>query len=272
VTEFVETKQGSRVHVVAVGRGPAVLAIHGLGGGSYFFEGCAERLTDVCRVHCVDLPGSGGSVSGVPPTLDTWAADFADVLAHVGSPAVVVGHSLGTIVALAIWRRAPELVRAMAFVGGLPQPRAMIRERLRARAETVRRQGLAELGVQVAPGVFSGATIARAPETVAFFARLFDAQTPESYLRCLEILVGADESATVPTVTVPCIAISGADDQYAPPADVAAFVAGLPAGTAHVVLPDVGHLPFFEAPDEFAGTLGKWIARTDRPHHEATQS
>jgi pimeloyl-ACP methyl ester carboxylesterase len=65
----------------------------------------------------------------------------------------------------------------------------------------------------------------------------------------------------VPTVSVPCIAISGADDQYAPPADVAAFVASMPIQTPHVVMPGVGHLPFFEAPAEFAAVLGDWIAR-----------
>lgn len=257
---FVETRQGSRVRVVTQGAGPAVLAIHGLGGGSYFFEGTAARLASTCRMIAVDLPGTGGSTTTSPFSIASWIDDLADVLRHIGAPAVVVGHSLGTILSLELWARCPELVRAMAFIGGLPRPRPPVRERLAARARMVEeRGGLAGLGVDVAIGNLSAATIARSPETTAFFARLFDMQPTASYLACLELLLGADATRVVPHVTAPCVAISGADDRYAPPADVAAFVAALPAPTRHIVIPDVAHLPFFEAPERFADELGRWL-------------
>jgi pimeloyl-ACP methyl ester carboxylesterase len=87
---------------------------------------------------------------------------------------------------------------------------------------------------------------------VGLFERLFDTQDAADYVRSLELLLAADASDVVPMVTVPCASISGSDDQYAPPASVAAFLAALPAAPAAVVLPGVGHMPFFEAPVEFA--------------------
>lgn len=256
-TNLIPTRGGSIVRVVTEGDGAPVLAIHGLGGGSYFFEGCARRLAERYQVAAVDLPGTGASTTSVVPSMSVWVADLADVIeARCGQPCVIVGHSLGTIVALELWRARPELVRAMVFVGGLPKPRPVVCERLRARAEAIRRDGMAGWGLQVASGVFAAASRARLPETVALFARLFDAQPVESYLRCLEILIGADVSDVPKSVAVPCASISGQDDQYAPPDDVTLFVRELPAGTPQLLMPDVGHLPFFEAPDAFAVALG----------------
>jgi pimeloyl-ACP methyl ester carboxylesterase len=204
----------------------------------------------------VDLPGTGGSTASVPLSTRAWASDLADVIEKVfGEPAVIVGHSLGTILALELWRARADLVRAMVFVGGLPAPRLPIRDRLRSRAEAIAARGMAGWGAQVAAGVFSVETMARSPETVALFARLFEAQSAQSYLSCLDVLVGADASDVAPTVSVPCASISGTEDQYAPPDDVTAFVSRLPPGTPQLLLPDVGHLPFLEAPDAFAEAL-----------------
>ena len=44
------------MNVEDTGTGPAVLALHGLGGGAYFFRGLAERLQPGYRVVSVDLP------------------------------------------------------------------------------------------------------------------------------------------------------------------------------------------------------------------------
>ena len=57
------------------GTGPAVLALHGLGGGAYFFRGLAERLQPEYRVVSVDLPATPSDFS-----MDTWVADLG---AHV---------------------------------------------------------------------------------------------------------------------------------------------------------------------------------------------
>ena len=52
-------------------------------------------------------------------------------------------------------------------------------------------------------------TFQRRPEAVGAFERLFESQTVDTYTRCCEILIGANAEAIVPTVTVPCAAITG---------------------------------------------------------------
>jgi 3-oxoadipate enol-lactonase len=254
---FFASPAGAPMYVEDRGDGPPVLTLHGLGGGAWFFSGLAERLSPRYRVLSLDLPGTGRSAAGAAGfSVASWITDLGELLsARVAGPVVLVGHSLGTILALEAWDAWPERIRALVFVGGLPEPRPLIRERLSQRAEAVAAEGLAGWGPKAASANFARATLDHQPEVVAMFERLFETQDAASYVRCCGILLSASATAVVPTVTVPCLAISGAEDQYAPPELVKDFVRALPEPCRHEVMPDCGHLPFLEAPAAFGRLL-----------------
>ena len=261
VVERFRTRRGAVLHLETTGEGPAVLALHGVGGGTFFFQGLAERLSPWYQVTALDLPGTGRSTSASPVEFQDWIDDIGEVLTrHIARPVVIVGHSLGTILALETWRARPDWIRGLVFVGGLPTPRPVVRERLAARIASMAVEGIDGWGARVSPGVFGPRAYRDAPEVVGLFERLFDAQDAAGYMRSLELLLAADASDVVPTVTIPCASISGSDDQYASPDAVAAFLAALPATPASVVLPGVGHMPFFEAPVEFARVVRGFLA------------
>jgi 3-oxoadipate enol-lactonase len=238
-----------------------VLAIHGLGGGAWFFSGFARRAAAHCRVIAVDLPGTGRSAGAGRVEPDAWVEQLGSIVAdRTSEPAVILGHSMGTILGLKAWQAWPERIRALVFVGGLPQARPLIRERLRERAEAVRRRGLDGLGPTAAAANFSPDTLARRPEIAALFERMFELQDPETYVRCCEILLSISAAGVPPTVSVPCLAVTGADDQYAPPDLVSAFSGELRGRHEEVVLPGCGHLPFLERPREFAAAVTSFVA------------
>jgi 3-oxoadipate enol-lactonase len=261
---------GREIFFEDTGAGRPVLALHGVGGGAYFFRGLADRLALQFRIVAIDLPGTGRSVprdsspalDAASLSMDGWVSDLgAFVDLQIGAPVIIVGHSLGTIVSLKCWEAWPASIAGLVFVGGLPEARPMIRERLTARLITVAEQGVRELGPTVSPGNFSSASIRSRPEVVGLFERTFEQQVPAAYSRSIEILLQSSATAIVPTVTVPVCSISGADDQYAPPDAVRAFLAELPSPPRRVVvLPDVGHLPFFEAPEAFAKEVGECLS------------
>lgn len=114
---------GGRLHVLERGAGPALLLVHGLAGQmGHFNYGVVERLAGRFRVVVVDRPGSGYSVraAGVSAALDTQADALLAVMdaLQLGRP-VVVGHSLGGALALALAQRHPDRVAGLALVAPL---------------------------------------------------------------------------------------------------------------------------------------------------------
>jgi len=248
------------VYVDDAGSGPPIVAIHGLGGGAYFFGGLARRLEDEFRVISIDLPGTGRSPATVY-SMESWVADLGRVVAErVKTPVVLLGHSMGTIIALHAWAAWPEHIRGLVFVGGLPRVRPFIHDRLSKRIEAL--TGVRELtgwGRQVSPGVFSQRMLHEHPEVVASFERLFEVNSVDTYIRCCRILLGANAEAIVPNVRIRSLAITGEDDQYAPPADVVAFARSIPSQPAVETFPNCGHLPFLEVPDRFATVVRAFL-------------
>lgn len=279
VTEgLFRAQSGSRLHFQQGGPigqragASAVLALAGIGGGAFFFAPLFPLLTARHRLVAVDLPGTGRSLSGdVAFSLASWVGDLGDFVARaIESPVVIVGHSLGTILALHAAHAWPGLVHGIIFVGGLPVVRPEIRARLTARVQAVqasieRGPGLRGWGPQVSPGVFSPATFRERPAIVTAFEERFEQQDAVAYLQSIRILLEADATDLIPAVRVPCLAVTGAEDSYAPPDLVRAFAARMPVETRVEVLPGCGHLPFLEAPERFASIIDRFLADTAGP-------
>ena len=88
------------------GAGPDVVWIHGLGEWSVTFDPITHALPGFTHV-LPDLPGYGRSPrTDAPTTLEQLAAHLADWLAP-RPPAILVGHSLGGVVATFIAERIP---------------------------------------------------------------------------------------------------------------------------------------------------------------------
>lgn len=110
---------------VADGAGPTLLWLHGLGEGVDTFAAVAARLAAHRQVF-VELPGHGAARAleadqhaawSAPPSIDQTADLLAAWLAP-WPPVVVVGHSLGGVIALALAERAPDRVRAVIDLDG----------------------------------------------------------------------------------------------------------------------------------------------------------
>jgi len=117
---------GARLHVVERGQGPAVLLVHGLSGqlGNFSF-GMIEPLARDFRVVAVDRPGAGYSTRapGADAGLPAQAAALAALIDQLGlDRPLVVGHSLGGAVALALAIGHPERVGGLALVAPLTHP------------------------------------------------------------------------------------------------------------------------------------------------------
>src|SRR5205085_9563836 len=105
------------------GRGPTIVLVHGLGSRSSHWLATARRLARNHRVVLVDLPGHGASAMPEPLTLERATNSLDLALAALGrEPVVLVGHSVGGLVATAEAIAHPDRVRGLVLVETALQP------------------------------------------------------------------------------------------------------------------------------------------------------
>ena len=117
---------GERIHYVDTGgSAPAVVMIHGLGGNLLHFDyALAGRLASDFRLILVDRPGSGYSTraAGADASLTAQAAAIAKLIRALGlRRPLVVGHSLGGAISLALALDHPDCVGGLALIAPLTQ-------------------------------------------------------------------------------------------------------------------------------------------------------
>lgn len=119
-----------RFHYVEEGKGPPLVMIHGLMGSSrnltYALSG---RLREHFRVITLDRPGSGYSTrqAGTAADLPAQARQIAGFIKALGlERPLVVGHSLGGAIALALALDHPHAVSGLVLVAPLTHPQRLL--------------------------------------------------------------------------------------------------------------------------------------------------
>lgn len=105
------------------GAGRPLVALHGITASSMSFVGIAEKLAGRRPLLALDLRGRGDSDKPTGPYgFAQHAQDVIAALRELGSrPVVLVGHSMGAYVAIAVAAAEPRLVAGLLLLdGGLP--------------------------------------------------------------------------------------------------------------------------------------------------------
>ncbi len=237
---------------------PVLLCLPGLGGGAYFFEPLGPLLADVCRTVTIDP---------LAPFAFDPAADLVVTRARrqraadPDSRVCLLGHSMGTILALEAIRRSPaDLFDALIIVGGLPEPLPESRTRIRARADAIRQRGIIGMGAEVVSANFSIRSQRDRTALCAWFIDRFERQHPTTYADTADALASWHARDLPSLDSMSCLAITGEEDRYAPPDAILAFARTLPPDTRVEIMPDCGHLPFLEDPPAFAAHVTAFLA------------
>jgi pimeloyl-ACP methyl ester carboxylesterase len=110
---------GYRLHVTDSGQGgPAVVMIPGAGDSSYSWAYVRDEVSRFSRVISYDRAGLGSSDPGPAKDMDSIIGELHTLLQKVGVPGpyVLMGHSLGGLIARRYALRHPEQVAGMVFV------------------------------------------------------------------------------------------------------------------------------------------------------------
>ncbi|WP_042386671.1 alpha/beta fold hydrolase [Streptacidiphilus melanogenes] len=268
---FFASQDGSLAYRDVGPRDGAVLVLlHSGFVDSTQFDNLVPRLVELgCRVVAPDARGHGRSDNASRPFRQT--DDLADLLRHLGLRQVVlVGVSMGAMIAVDTALEHPELVRALVISG-------------RGIGDTDRTDPwAAEVGTAMWGALASGDLdgwldgflkwIPGPDRSLADIDPELVGQVREMGLRTMlkhtadepdhSVPVG-DVETRVKDLTLPILAVDGAADVPGHLATVTALLDAVPNGR-RVLLDGVGHYTSMEAPAEFTRVLDAFVRELDQ--------
>lgn len=265
------TEAGGRIvrlpggEVEVVERGPRgadpIVLVHCFTCAINWWDRMIPSLAEDHRVVAVDMLGHGGSekpTSGYE--IENQADLVAGVLGRLGvKDAVVVGHSLGGPVSIALAEQSPQLVSRVVAIDSIPDTsygdvgligelpfKPVIGQALwRVKADFTIRDGL---GVAFAPGF-------EVPDT---FVEDVKRMTYSSYKGSHDAFDGYTDAEALPERAAatgkPTLAIMGAEEQIASDPE-AALAAYAESGAQTKLIAGAGHSPNVEKPSETAALV-----------------
>ncbi|MHA6265027.1 alpha/beta fold hydrolase [Arenibacterium sp. CAU 1754] len=99
---------------------PPLVIAHGLYGSARNWGVIAKRLSDTRQVFAVDMRNHGSSPWTDSHGYEDMADDLAEVIAHIGGQADVVGHSMGGKSAMMLALRHPKAVHRLVVADIAP--------------------------------------------------------------------------------------------------------------------------------------------------------
>jgi len=245
---------------------PLVL-LHGIGSGAASWVQQLEALGGTRRVLAWDAPGYGASTPVTPSS--PKATDYAEVLrdwldALAIERCVLVGHSLGAIIAGAFAAANPQRVAGLLLISpaaGYGAAAAGVRESKRdQRLAMLAELGTAGLAEKRSANMLSPHADDKARAWVRWnMARI----VPHGYAQATHLLANADLAADLARFHGRINVAVGADDTITPPSACARLAHA--ARTPLQVVPRAGHAGYIEAADAYTAIIDTFCRASAAP-------
>ena len=245
------------------GQGPELLLLHGWGLHGGVWNTLLPRLTPRLRVTRVDLPGHGRSRGITMPGSLTELT--LQVMAAVPPGAVVLGWSLGGLVAQEAALRMPQRLRGLVLANTTPRfttaadwshamPPEQLQEFAAGLTQDYRDTLLRFLSLQVRGDDTGRATLRE------LRGSLFAHGEPEqaSLATGLELLRTSDLRSRIKEITIPTLVIAGGHDRLTP-TQAGEHLADVIPGSKLEMFPKSAHAPFLSHGEEFASVLLRFV-------------
>jgi 3-oxoadipate enol-lactonase len=233
---------------------PCVVFLHGIGGSAHIWSSqlASFRAAGIAAVG-LNLPGYAGRPLLAATAFDGLACDVEAQLAERGiHRPVLIGHSMGGMVAQTALRRQPDGYAAVVLCCTSPAFGNTTGEfQKKFVADRLHLLDSGKTMADLAPTLVAAMVGPRSAAAGRALAIEIMSKTPAStYRAAIGCLVTFDERANLPHIRVPVLCLAGEADKNAPP-QVMQRMAGRIPGARFVCLSGLGHLPNLEAPHTF---------------------
>ena len=239
------------IHYEIAGTGPPIVLLHGIGSNSKSWRRQLAAFSKHFTVVAWDAPGFGKSSepTAAVESIGAYTRALHDLLNSLKlEAAVILGHSLGGIIAQEFYREAPALVRALILADttkGGSNPTNRLR--------MIRTMTPQELARDRAPKLLSpGAPKAVVDEAVAIMSEV---RRP-GYEFAAIAMSKADTRGILDNITVPLLMIWGAEDNITPQ------WTDWPKSARVEIIPNAGHLCYIEQAETFNAIVVEFLKQS----------
>ncbi|HSR26129.1 MAG TPA: alpha/beta hydrolase [Candidatus Eisenbacteria bacterium] len=236
-----------------------------------------DRLAERHRLLFYDLRNQGASSRCAEAfRWEDHVADLAALLDHVGAErSYVLGTSSSTLLARDFALAHPERVSGLLLVGPAFSPYGGRRRRMNSRAwlATVRRDGTRGFFESLFPLVLSDYTQEQGGQSMFLGLReaFLAVHSPQQIEWNLEAeLTTDDDPAKLRRLACPTLFMIGDGDFLWSQSALEEAARLVPRASVHVI-PRAGHLPYFEASDEFQAVCAEFVDRCERERVPAVE-
>lgn len=243
------------------GEGPPLVLVHGLGGTANVWHAQRVTLSKYFRVVALDLTGSGRSdKSKRTYSIETWVEEIAALMDHLNlPPAVVAGHSMGTVIVQKLAATHPQKTKAIVLAGALVELGPPGKEAFSKRADSVEKDGMAGVADTVLGGALSAGTRERNLALTGMVREMLLANDPACYAGHCRALVAGSAKADQPQIACPTLLVVGDQDPVTPLA-LQKTIAGAIAKSQIRIVPNTAHLTMLESPEAFNAIVLEFLA------------
>jgi 3-oxoadipate enol-lactonase len=237
---------------------PVIVFANSLGTDFRIWRDVIVRLAGDFAIVLYDKRGHGLSdVGQVPYSIEDHETDLAGLLDMLSvKDAFICGLSVGGLIAQSLYRRRPDLVKALILCD--TAHKIGTADGWNQRIEAVEKNGIASLVDAVMERWFTPAF--RRPENTAYagYCNMLARQPAEGYAATCAAVRDADFTESAAHIAVPTICIVGDQDGSTPP-DLVLSLAKLVPNARYEVIRDAGHIPCVEQPEALTAVIRAFI-------------
>jgi pimeloyl-ACP methyl ester carboxylesterase len=242
--------EGRRIHYSIEGKGPAILLLHGFLESLEIWDDFSKALSKEFTVVRIDFPGHGKSDNfSTVHTMDFMAACAKAVLDNLDiDNCIIAGHSMGGYVSLAFADNYLGIVKGIVLFHSQAAPDTAEARENRRRTINIVKNSRSGFIRQFIPELFDQRNISQLALQIENLMRIASEVEDEGIIAALE---GMKERKgwldLLSSINIPVLVILGKQDSRIPYDKVMAQVV-LPAHSELLLIENVGHMGFIEAP------------------------
>ena len=247
------------------GEGVPLVFIHAFPFSSAMWEPQIKKFSKDYRIIAIDLRGHGESDAPLWHfTLDDYAEDIHELLTHMNiKQATFIGLSMGGYTLFSLYRKFPELVKAMVLADTRAQADSEEAKAGRfAMVQTAYQNGPQAIAELMLPKLLAPSTIEHRKDIAdRIRSIILNNQASGIIVDLIAMAQRPDSTTLLSQISCPTLIIVGEQDAPTPPAEAHYMKDRIPDSKL-VTIPQAGHMSNLEQSDAFNKALSEFFADT----------